>query len=66
VPREIQWSDIVPAGPMLHRFACTSPDTAPVSAVQVTAPFQLSDEQAEKIGGVYARSKSQALLCYAG
>jgi hypothetical protein len=57
----IQWSDIVLAGAMLHRFACTPPDTAPVSTVQVTAPFQLSDEQADKVGGVYAMSNGWRL-----
>jgi hypothetical protein len=57
----IQWSDTVPAGPMSYRFACTPLDTAPVSTVQVTAPFQLSDEQADKVGGVYAMSNGWRL-----
>lgn len=37
------------------------PDTAPVSTVQVTAPFQLSDEEAEKISGAYAMSNGWRL-----
>jgi hypothetical protein len=46
---------------MSYRFACTPLDTAPVSTVQVTAPFQLSDEQADKVGGVYAMSNGWRL-----
>jgi hypothetical protein len=40
---------------------CWRPDVVPVLTVQVTAPFQLSDEQAEKIGGVYAMSNGWRL-----
>jgi len=37
------------------------PETSPISSVQVTAPFRLSDEQAEQIGGVYAMANGWRL-----
>ena len=37
------------------------PDTAPISTVQVTAPFQLSDDDVERVGGIYSMSNGWRL-----
>jgi hypothetical protein len=37
------------------------PESESIQTVQVTAPFQLSDEEAERVGGVYAMSNGWRL-----
>lgn len=48
-----------------HAYAQTQnyppPEAAPISSVQVTAPYRLSDEQAEQVSGVYAMSNGWRL-----